>query len=183
MIRSSLRVTAGIVLLCCLVGAGVIARSSGKLPVPPFANGGITSLWAHDHEYIQKEFGEFELLSYGNIDYRVEKNGVTDTTWKVVAMGNYLQEGIQFATLARLKNRTDGILLIMFDWAEIGDSPQTNGVFYHSFIGKESLLIRTKQSSSGTDTLEFSCADTERLCGKCYFDSTSNQMLLKMVGK
>ncbi|MBD3320035.1 MAG: hypothetical protein GF350_02965 [Chitinivibrionales bacterium] len=164
-------------------GTAADTTGSGRLPLPPFSNGGISSLWVHDHEYVQQEIAEFELLNFRNIDYRVKKNGITDTTWKLVAMGNFLNEDIQFATLARLKKRTDGILLIMFDWAQAGDSSKTHGVFYHSFIGKKSLLIRTKQSAGSVDTLEFSCADTKRVCGKCYFDPVGNQMLLKMVGK
>lgn len=173
-------------LLAVFLFAATIARgeSSAKLPLPPFSNGGIRGLWAQDHEYIQKKFGTFELLDYSDFEYRVRREGMTDTTWKLVAMGNFLPKGIQFATLARLQNRSDGLLLIMFDWLTLEEAKQSTGVFYTSFLSKEKLLLRTKQTTvdSGTDTLLVSCGDTESLCGKAYFDSKSNQVVYRVVG-
>ncbi|MBD3422301.1 MAG: hypothetical protein GF398_19480 [Chitinivibrionales bacterium] len=161
------------------------ANTGGRVPLPPFVNGGIASLWYPDHKHIEEKFGAFELLNYANTSYRVGKEGVADTSWKLVAMGNYLPRDIQFATLAHVAGKENGILLIMFEWAGAGDTAQSHGVFYTSFIGKKNMLIRTKQTSGneGVDTLEFSCADTQRRCGKCFFDERSGSMQMVLTDK
>ena len=156
----------------------------GSLPLPPMRNGGIVDLWEHDHEYIKGQFGQFELLNRDNVSFRMKTEGVADTTWKLAAIGNFLPGSIQYATLARRKGRDDGVLLLMFRWVSPDDSSSPHGVFYDAVIGKDALLIRTKQGiETPVDTLELSCSDTERLCAKCFFDSTSHQMILRMVDK
>ncbi len=177
----------GVLVVICVAFAQQTnsSKSSQRLPLPPFSNGGIRGLWAHDHEYIQNKFGEFQLLDYSKINFEIKREGVTDTTWKLVTMGNYLPEGVQFATLARLKNRSGGLLLIMFDWVSLEEAKQRPGVFYTSFIGKEKLLLRTRQSraKNGIDTLFLSCANTESLCGKAFYDRASKQIVYRVVGQ
>jgi len=152
--------------------------------VPPLSDGGIASLWANEHEFIKHTYGPFELLSFSNTTHRIKRDTVTDRTWQLVAMGNFLAEGLQFATLARLKDKPDGTLLIVFEWKDIKDSTRTHGVFYHTYLSKPDLLIRTKQGAGGAfDTLQISCADIQRVCGQCYFDSSGNRMRLEMIDK
>ncbi|MBD3393783.1 MAG: hypothetical protein GF418_16755 [Chitinivibrionales bacterium] len=160
------------------------AEASGKVQVPPLSKGGIASLWYRDHEFMQEEYGPFELLNFDNVDYRIRREGVTDSTWKLTAIGNFLKEGIQYATLARLKNRPGGVLLIMFEWVAPAETQRPHGVFYHAYLSKPQLLIRTRQSGAGAiDTLEFSCADVQRRCGKLFLDTKSNQIALELTGQ
>jgi hypothetical protein len=161
-------------------------RRKGGVQVPPLYKGGIAGLWYREHEFIEKEYGKFELLNFGNVKYRIQAKGITDTTWKLTAMGNFLREGIQYATLARLKNEKmqDGVLLIMFEWVDPSDTTKEHGIFYRTFISKEQLLLRTKQSGTGKlDTLEFSCADVQRTCGKLYLDSKAAKIALNVTGQ
>jgi hypothetical protein len=160
------------------------SNPSGRVPVPPLSKGGIASLWYREHEFIQEEYGDFDLLNFDNVAYRIRSGGMTDTTWQLTAIGNFLREGLQFATLARLKNRADGVLLIMFEWVDPSDTTRSHGVFYDTFVSKDQLLIRTKQSGVGhLDTLEFSCADAQRRCGKLFFDSALDKMVLRLTDK
>jgi len=159
-------------------------KKGSGVKVPPLSDGGVASLWANEHEFVKHKYGPFELLNFGNTAYRIKRDTVTDKTWQLVAMGNFLPEGLQFATLARLKNKPDGTLLIVFEWNEAKDSSRTHGVFYHSYLSKPDLLIRTKQGAGGAfDTLQISCADIQRVCGKCYYDSSASRIQLKMVDK
>ncbi len=154
-----------------------------QLAVPPLSNGGIAGLWTPEHLFIESQFGPFELLSFENTEHRIKRDSITDKTWQLVAMGNYLRKGLQFATLARLKDRPDGTLLFFFEWKDAADSANVHGVFYHTFLSKDDLLIRTTQGTGGTmDTLEVSCADIQRVCGKVYYDQELKRMKLHMVG-
>jgi hypothetical protein len=154
-----------------------------RVPVPPLQNGGLMSLWYKEHKYVLEEYGEFELLNLGNCGFPVATDKITATSWKLFAMGNFLNESMQYATLLRTKNHPDGILLVMFQWAQAGDTTRPHGVFYDSFIGKPTLLIRTKQSATedGLDTLEFSCEDLDRVCGQAYYETSSGSMKLNIV--
>lgn len=157
---------------------------SGGIKVPPLSNGGIASLWVPAHEFIQKQYGPFELLNFSNAPDHIVRDSVVDGTWKLVAMGNFLDKRLQFATLAHLENQSTGTLLIMFEWPDRADSTAPHGVFHHELLGKEKLLIKTKQSKSGgLDTLEFSCADIQRTCGKCFYDTKSKSMRVVLTGK
>jgi len=149
-------------------------KESRKIPVPPLANGGIAGLWYPEHEYIQKKYGDFELLNFSNAGYDIPKDSNSTKPWKLTALGNFLPgTSVQYAALARLAQHDDGLLLIMFEWVDPTHSPKSHGVFYDSFIGKQSLVIRTRQGfNGGVDTLEFSCTDLDRLCGQAYYDST-----------
>jgi hypothetical protein len=151
--------------------------------IPPLYKGGIAGLWHHDHAFIRREYGEFELLNYENVTFPVSSDSLKRSSWKLVAMGNFLNDSLQFATLARLKGRNDGLLLIMFEWTDPTDSTRSHGVFHHTFIGKESLLLRTKQSvePGGLDSLEFSCADLDRVCGRAYYNKDAGAVSLSIV--
>ncbi|MBD3315816.1 MAG: hypothetical protein GF344_08525 [Chitinivibrionales bacterium] len=176
-------------LLLVLVGLSVIARNNkkavGTVPVPPFHDGGIMSLWYREHKFIQNEFGDFELLNYDNCGFDVEKDSLAADGWKLVALGNFLGEkGVQYATLARVSNQSKGLLLVMFEWVDPADGTKPHGVFYHTFVGQETLLIRTKQAAEGgVDTLEFSCSDMSRICGKAYYNAAADEFSLGVVDK
>jgi hypothetical protein len=160
------------------------AGPSGRVPVPPLAKGGIAGLWYREHDFIRAKYGDFELLNFDNVAYRMRSEGMTDTTWQLTAMGNFLREGLQFATLARLKNRPDGVLLIMFEWVDPSDTTRSHGVFHDTFLNKPQLLVRAKQSGTGhLDTLEFSCADAQRRCGKLFYDTALDRMVLRPTDK
>jgi hypothetical protein len=98
-------------------------------------------------------------------------------------MGNFVGEkGVQYATLARVANQSKGLLLIMFEWVDPADTTKPHGVFHHAFVGQESLLLRSKQATQGwIDTLEFSCSDLDRTCGKAYYNSASGDISLAIV--
>jgi hypothetical protein len=157
-------------------------QKTDPLPLPVFSNGGIVSLLSPAHRSIENKYGNFELLNYKNISYAPQKNNWTDTSWKLVALGNYLGKGIQYATIARLDSPKDRSLLILFSWPETKSDMKKHNVFYTAVLSKNRVLIRTKQSAGkGIDTLEFSCADTERLCGKCFYDKTEAQIKLQIT--
>jgi hypothetical protein len=153
--------------------------------LPPLVDGGVAGLWARDHQYVQDTYGPFELLNFVNTPHRIKRGTMTDKTWQLVAMGNFLPgNDLQFATLAQLKERVGGTLVIMFEWKDPADSAAGHGVFYHTFLRRSDLLIRTKQGAGGLmDTLEISCADLQRACGKCYYDSTASSVVLRMADK
>ena len=158
-------------------------KSTGmQVPLPPLTHGGLTSLWYHDHKFILDEYGEFELLNYKNAGFSFQEDSITAYSWKMLAMGDFLDKEVSYATLARVKNNDNGILLIMFRWVDPKDS--THGVFYRTFIGKDRLLLRTKQcTTGGVDTLEISCGDLKRRCAKCFYDPKKKEMVLEMTGK
>lgn len=160
------------------------SSSSMRIPLPPLINGGISSLWYDDHKFIQSEYGEFELLNYKNVGFEISKDSLSAHSWRLLAMGDFIEKEVSYATLARVKGNDKGILLIFFRWHNPSDSSRTQGVFYRAFIGKDKLLLRTKQSiTGGVDTLEFSCGDLIRKCGKCYFNEKQRQMVLEMTDK
>ena len=148
-------------------------------------DGGIADLWERDHRYVQDTYGPFELLNFVNTPHRIRRGTVTDKTWQLVAMGNFLPgTGLQYATLAQLKNCAGGTLVLMFEWKDPADSAAGTGVFYHTFLRRSDLLIRATQGAGGIrDTLELSCADLQRVCAKCYYDSTAASVVLRMVDK
>ena len=158
-------------------------EKKGKVQVPPLSNGGVAALWFREHEFVQDEFGEFELLNYSNAGHSVARDSIKASTWKLVAMGNFLPgKAVQFATLARLKKHEGSVMLIMFEWVPPADTTRKHGVFYHTVIKKESLLLRTRQGLGGTvDTLEFSCDDLERPCGRAYYDG--GEIKLSVIDK
>jgi len=160
-------------------------RTEVKIPVPPFMNGGIAGLWYREHAFIQNEYGEFELLNYGNVDAEQPRDSLTAHSWKLTAMGDFLPgKELQYAALARIKGRADGTLLVMFEWTDPTDTTRPHGVFYHSFIGKNPLLVRKKQGlDNAVDTLEFSCSDLERVCGRAYYREKSNSFAFDVVDK
>ncbi len=172
--------------LAAILAASPLAQkkqsTGGTVPVPPLSKGGIAGLWYREHEFIEKQYGKFDLLNFDKVSYRIASGGLTDTTWQLTAMGNFLKSGLQYATLARLEGRLDGVLLIMFEWVDPSDTTKPHGVFYHSVLSKDQLLIRTKQGK-GIDTLEFSCADVQRRCGKLYLDEKANQIVMKVEGR
>ncbi len=160
------------------------SKSSMKVPLPPFSNGGILSLWYHDHKFILEEYGEFDLLNYNNVGFDMSRDSLSAYSWKLVAMGDFISKEVSYATLARVKKNDKGILLILFQWHDPSDSSKTHGVYYRTFIDKNKLLLRTKQSTTGAvDTLEISCGDLYNRCGKCYFDKEKGQMILDMADK
>jgi hypothetical protein len=167
---------------CLAIVAGDL-KSTGNVPLPPLSKGGIASLWYREHTFIQEEYGDFKLLDYDNCSFPVEKERVARSTWKLVAMGNFVSEkSVQYATLARVANQPEGVLLIMFEWVDPADTSRPHGVFHHTFVGQESLLIRTKQASEGwVDTLEFSCSDLDRVCGKAYYNTANGAISLAIV--
>ncbi len=158
------------------------SKRSG-IPVPPLQKGGIAGLWYREHEFIQEKYGPFKLLNFDDVSYRIKNDSADDLSWRLVAMGNFLERGIQYATLARVENYPDKTLLIMFEWVPPSDTNNSHGVFYHTLLSKDKLLLRTKQSQSGIDTLEFSCADVQRICGKAYYDIGAKAVRLEIVGK
>ena len=159
------------------------SRRSG-MKVPPLSKGGIAGLWVPAHEFIHEHYGPFELLNFDNAPDRIVEDSLVDTRWKLVAMGNFLDRRLQFATLARVKNQSSGTLLIMFEWPERADSTAPHGVFHHELLAKDKLLLRTKQSKDGgLDTLVFSCADIQRPCGKCFYDTTAKHMRVVLTGQ
>ncbi len=159
--------------------------TEGKVPVPPLMNGGIAGLWYREHAFIEKEYGEFELLNYDNVDVEQPRDSLTARSWKLTAMGDFLPgKKIQYAALARIKGRADGTLLVMFEWTDPTDTTRSHGVFYHSFIGKNPLLVRKRQGlADAVDTLEFSCSDLERVCGRAYYREKNNSFSFDVVDK
>ncbi|MFP4416192.1 MAG: hypothetical protein ACOC41_07615 [Chitinivibrionales bacterium] len=158
-------------------------KNRSKIPVPPLQKGGIAGLWYREHEFIQEKYGPFELLNFDNVSWRMKKGTGSDMSWRLVAMGNFLPDALQYATLARAENHPDNILLIMFEWVPPSDTTRPHGVFYHTLLSKNQLLLRTKQSESGIDTLQFSCADVQRVCGQAFYDNVSRSVRLEIVGK
>lgn len=173
-----------IITACCCIGAQE-SSDSVLLKLPPLINGGIAGLWHNDHSFIEKEYGPFEPLNFSTANQPAQKEKASAGGWALFTMGNFLLgKELQFATLASVKNLPEGTLLIMFEWVDPSNTEKTNGVFHHTFIGKENLLIRTKQAvSGGVDTLEFSCSDLARPCGKAFFDTTSGSIRLSIVDK
>jgi hypothetical protein len=178
--------TAAKLILCAAVITTIAEepQNAKKINVPPLSNGGIASLWYPEHAFLQKEYGEFELLNYSNTSYRVRKDSITDSTWKLVAIGNFLPEGLQYATLAKVKAHPDGALLVMFEWKDPADSTKDHGIFYRTYLSKKKVLLRTRQARVGNiDTLEFSCADIKRRCGQCFYDEQTGEMKLALTGQ
>jgi hypothetical protein len=158
------------------------AKPKKQLMLPPMYKGGIAGLWEKEHLFVKSQFGEFELLNFDNTTHRIKVDTMTDKTWQLVAMGNYLEKGLQFATLARVKDKPEGMLLIMFEWKEPAEGSDAHGVFYHQFVGKQDLLLRTKQGGGGKlDTLELSCTDVQRVCGKCYYNTDKGRVELQTI--
>ena len=147
--------------------------------------GGLSSLWYHDHKFLKEEYGDFELLNYKNAGFKDSRDSLTAHSWTLFTMGDFLTKDLSYATLAKVKGSDQGILLIMFKWHDPAkDSSSAHGIFYRTFIGKEKLLLRTKQcTTGGVDTLEISCGDLQRRCGKCYYDSKQGKMVLDIIGK
>jgi hypothetical protein len=161
-----------------------VTASSGMIPLPPLTNGGLTSLWYDEHKYLDKEYGEFELLNYGNSGFKTRRDSLTAYSWQLVAMGDFVEKSVSYATLARVRNHPGGLLLIMFKWHDPADTARAHGIYFQTFIGKEKLLLRTKQcTTGGVDTLEISCGDLKRSCGKCWFDPQVREMVVEMAEK
>lgn len=156
-----------------------------KIPLPPVISGGLSSLWYHDHKFLLDEYGDFELLNYKNAGFTTSRDSLTAHSWTPFTMGDFLKKELSYATLAKVKGNDQGILLIMFKWHDPAkDSSSAHGIFYRTFIGKDKLLLRTKQcTTGGVDTLEISCGDLQRACGKCYYDTKQSKMVLDIVGK
>lgn len=158
--------------------------TSMKVTLPPVVDGGLTSLWYHDHKFILSEYGEFELINYKNAGFKTSRDSLSAYSWEPFVIGDFVEKEVSYATIARVKNNDKGLLLIFFRWIEPSDSSLINGVFYRTFIGKDKLLLRTKQClTGGVDTLEISCGDLKQRCGKCYFDNKKAEMVLEMTGK
>jgi len=175
------------VFLCCAFlfwAHTATGESGGEVKLPPLSNGGIAGLWASQHRHILDKFGDFELLNNDNVPFTVATDDMSDTAWKLVAFGNYLPKGIQFATLARCREHRNGLLLIMFEWIEPADTSSYSGVFFTSFLGSDTLLIRNKQGITGElDTLEFSCEDGKPRCGIYFYNKDTGTMSLLRTGK
>jgi len=174
--------------LCCALGfsqhTSKDTPSAAKIPLPPFVDGGLTSLWYNDHKHILDIYGEFELLNYTNAGFKVSSDSLNAYAWKLFVMGDYVEKELSYATVARLKNSDKGALLIFFRWFDPADTTKKHGVYYTAFLAKDKCLLRTKQSlGEGFDTLEISCGDVKQRCGVCYFDMTQKRMVLKMSGK
>lgn len=176
-----------LVLCTVLLAAPLYAQDAPKkkLTLPPMFKGGLAGFHPKEHHFIESQYGDYEPLSFENTTHRIKRDSVTDKTWQLVAMGNFKKEkGLQFASLAKVKEKPGGTLLLMFEWNDPTDSTKAHGIFFHSYLSKTDLLIRTKQGPDGAlDTLELSCADVNRVCGKCYFDTEKNRVVLKMVDK
>ena len=158
--------------------------TSMKVPLPPVIAGGLTSLWYHDHKFLLDEYGEFELLNYKNAGFKTSRDSLSAYSWEPFVIGDFVEKEISYATIARIKNSDKGLLLLFFRWIEPSDSTRTHGIFYRTFIGKDKLLLRTKQcTTGGVDTLEISCGDLKQICGKCYFDNKKAEMVLEMGSK
>jgi hypothetical protein len=185
-----MRITLALLSLLVLSVSGITQDTSVKkstdmqVPLPPLSHGGLTSLWYHDHKFILDEYGEFEPLNYKTAGFSKLKDSITAYSWNMLAMGDFLEKSVSYATLARVKNSDKGILLIMFRWVDPTDPAQAHGVFYRTFIGKDQLLLRTKQcTTGGVDTLEISCGDLTRRCAKCFYDPKKGEMVLEMTDK
>lgn len=158
--------------------------SSMRVPLPPVVYGGLTSLWYHDHKFLLDEYGEFELLNYKNAGFKTSRDSLSAYSWEPFVMGDFVEKEVSYATIARIKNNDKGLLLLFFRWIDPTDSTRTHGIFFRTFIGRDKLLLRTKQClTGGVDTLEISCGDLKQICGKCYFDNKKAEMVLEMVGK
>jgi hypothetical protein len=150
---------------------------SKPVPLPPLSHGGLMGLWYHDHVFVAKEFGEFELLNFKNLGYMFDRELVTKNSWKLFVLGNFIDKGISYATLARLKNRSTGYLLLFFKWPDSKDTTQTHGVFHTVFLNQEKSLLRTVQSTSGDlDTLEVACPGLDSCCIKFFYDVSKKQI-------
>jgi len=171
-----------LLLWICFFMSVAMGQKNKKLMIPPVMNGGLAGLWECEHKFIEKTYGEFELLNFGNVDYSYENVSLSSKTWKLFSMGNYTQKKMQFATLARLKNYKDKILLIVFEWNPPQDTTCTHGVLFHSLLSESHVLIRTAQALGGCcDTIQISCADRNRLCATCYYNSESGVFKLDML--
>ncbi len=159
--------------------------SPNKIPLPPLSQGGLLSLWYHDHKFIQKEYGDFELMNYKNSGFKTKQDSLTANSWKLLAIGDFLTKELSYATLARVKNKDRGLLLIFFKWHDPSiDSSRTHGIFYRTYLSSDKVLLRTKQcTTGGVDTLEIACDDLKQKSGKCYYDSSKGVMVLKMTDK
>ena len=165
-------------LLLLMLGSAIPAQSP-PLNVPPVANGGLLGLQEQEHLFIESTYGAFELLSYANAPWAKRPTTVTPQTWKLTTMGNYLDTGLQFATLARLEAHPDGALLIVFAWKAPQDTLTGHGVLFHTFLEERTALLRTRQSGTGVrDTLEIACSETGAICARGWFDTASGRVHL-----
>ncbi len=178
----------GLALLCSIAVAQeteskkATPKKIKKIPLPPVIDGGLSSLWYHDHIFIKEEYGDFELLNYKNSGFNARQDSLSAESWKLLAIGDFLTKEVSYATLAKVKNNDKGILLFFFKWHDPADSSRAHGVFYRTFIGREKLLLRTIQcTTGGVDTLEISCGDLKRRCGKCYYDTKQSKMVLEIT--
>jgi hypothetical protein len=176
-----------VTLLCSICFAQEKTKKSASseiIPLPPVMGGGLSSLWYHDHKFIKEEYGDFELLHYKNAGFKDRQDSLTALSWTLFTMGDFLTKEVSYATLARVKGKDQGILLLMFKWHDPKDTSRTHGIFYRTFIGKDKLLLRTKQcTTGGVDTLEISCGDLQRRCGQCYYDPKQSKMVLDIIEK
>ncbi len=175
-----------------LLSSSVFAQEKTKkstskqiIPLPPVMSGGLSSLWYHDHKFVKEEYGDFELLNYKNSGFKTSQDSLKAKSWTLFAMGDFLTKEVSYATLAKVKGNDQGLLLIMFKWHDPAkDSSSAHGIFYRTFIGKDKLLLRTKQcTTGGVDTLEISCGDLQRGCGKCYYDTKKGKVVLEITEK
>lgn len=160
------------------------SNSALQVPLPPLSFGNVSSLWYDDHRHVMKQYGDFDLVNVNNTRIPLDSLSSVSTGWKFLAIGNFLDKGLHYATVARPKNNPSSTIIIMFRWKSPEDTAAANGVFFTTLLNTDKVMLRTKQCHYGKfDTLEISCADIKQVCNRCYYDVYKKQIVLKVVGK
>jgi hypothetical protein len=166
-------------LLLGVIATGIFAgtsKNNASLPLKPTDNG-CAGLSVSDCAFVKQQYGAFELLDDATVEFPLLPG------WAVRAFGRFLPDaGMQFAMIVRPMDAPAGMVLIMVAKSEPADSATKHGVFFHSPLGVERILMRTKIArETGVDTLEFACDEKGEVCGKAYWDSTVNDVRLGLV--
>jgi hypothetical protein len=154
-------------------------RTSKKLALPPMVDGGIAGFPRAHHTWLEERFGEYRLCTHENTPYAADKARDADA-WELVEMGRFTPDGtLRFATLARIANRDDGVLLIIFSWGDT--ATEVGPLTYYNFLGEDEVLLHTAQGVGETvDTLLYTCKKApDTWCGRVYYSETQKDFVIR----
>lgn len=146
-----------------------------SLGVPPLVKGGIAGFAPAHHRYLTEHLGTYHPLNHDNSPYATVHHN-DKNSGELVEMGRFDPSGeLLFATLVRVKERSDGILLVIFSWSDT-----TEPVRYYNFIDARQVLLSTVQGiGSNVDTLRYSCSRNGDWCGQVYYSQTQHSFVIR----
>jgi hypothetical protein len=164
--------------LIAIIGSVFAAAPPGhSTPAPQPAPHGCAGLSQIDCAFVKGQYGDIDLLSDETAGFGLLPG------WTLAIAGHFLPDtGMQVAAIARPAHAVAGLVLIMVAKTNPADTSRKPGVFFHSPLGVERILMRKRIGfGDSVDTLEFTCDEKGEVCGRAYWDSTEKDVRLAIV--